>query len=268
MFRKLISHIYYIIFITTLFSCENINRNKVSFTAGFSNIESSVKGYRFDRDSLFSSLINKIDSVKEFIPVIHFYVDSIVPQYSQWEYNMFSDYILTHPNKYLTKMKLDSLTLVTLAESDDGYFHYFLLDRCDSIIYHKFSDTYHTIILNRRYKDWNDDGENEIVEHRLYIGQNWTTTSEFVFSLKNDKLNLIFCIELSEENCVSSDPQGYGRLITRQYRKKGNGLYYITQLERRCNCSTPETKPDKVLSVTHYTISTNDLIKRYGNNTN
>ena len=219
----------------------------------------------FNRDSLYADIIGKLKHEPAYLPVIRYLVDSIALLSNKYEYETLTNYLFTAPHKYVTKMSIDSMTLVTMAADDNGEFHYFLLNSRDSIVFHRFSDTYHTIILNRSFRDWNNDGKKEIVEHRQYIGQRWLSTSEFVFSADNNKLQLLFCINLSEENCLSGDSIGY--LTTRSYQKTAQGLFYITQNKTYCNCNESESQPKGRRSTTHYTISADSLIKTYGNNT-
>lgn len=212
-----------------------------------------------DGDSLYTSLIDKLGPDPEYRSVVRFLVDSIVPQYNRYELEASSGYIFADPGKYLTKMEMDSLTLVTMAETDNGYFHYFLLDSSDSIVDHKFSDTWHTTVLERTLRDWNGDGAMEVVERRRYVIQGLESISEFVYTVKNNRWNLLFCIVLSERSSLR-DIQGFGHLTTRSYKRINDSLFYITHCESKCNLDEAEPKPCGTVSTTHYTISADSLI--------
>lgn len=218
----------------------------------------------FNSDSLYVDLVGKVGADAKYISVMRFLVDSIVPSYNRYQCAAYSNHILDNPLKYLTQTKLDSMTLVTMAEGDKGCFYYFLLDRHDSIVCHQFSDTYHTIVLDRTFRDWNNDGEKEIVERRQYVGQLWSSISEFVLYVEDNKLRIMFCINLSEENCITVDSMGLGSLTTRQYQATKDGLFHVTERASRCNCDKYEAKPKGKVSTMYYTISADYLIKTYG----
>lgn len=232
----------------------------VAFSVCRNGTQRSECDSTLDKDSLYMALIHKLGPDAEYRSVLRFLVDSIIPRYNRYELAARSGSILADPGKYLTKISLDSLSLVTMAESDDGDFHYFLLDDSDSIVYHQFSDTYHTTILERTCRDWNGDGAMEIVERRRYIISGFESLSEFVYTIKENRLNLLFCIALSEKNSLR-DEDGSGRLTTRSYKRINDSLFYITRRESRCDIDQEESKPCGKVSTTHYTISADSLIR-------
>lgn len=244
-------------------SCGNSTRSGTSVTdVSTAPVMRDSTVYRLvsDRDSLYAGMIGKLETETYYVPVIRFLVDSLVPQYNSYEYDYRSDYIFTDPLRYLTRTELDrGRTLVTLAEDDNGCFHYFLLDTFGSIIWHRFSDTYRTRILGRKFCDWDVDGRKEIVERRENIVSGFVSTREYVFSVDTDGLKLRFCIELSSANYIGADSFG-GYLTRRNYEHLGNGLYRITQRESRCD---EESNPHGEVSITRYTISPDSLIILY-----
>lgn len=220
---------------------------------------------RLNRDSLYSQLIDKLETKTHYAPVIRFLLDSLVPQYNEYEYARFSDFCLAGPRDYLTQMKLNGLTLVTLDEDAVECLHYFLLNPSDSIVWHHSVDVLRTSIQDRTFRDWDGDGEKEIVEHRQNIVSGFVGTTEYVFSVEEKRLKLLFYIELSVENYINADSQGFGHLTRRDYKGIGKGMFYITQRESKCD---KEGKPHGKISTTHYTISSDSLIKIYSNNEN
>lgn len=213
----------------------------------------------FQRDSLYDGLMAKPGMDIYYAPVIRFLLDSLVSRYNEYEYPLFSSDFLPKPADYLTRMELDGLTLVTLNETAANSLHYFLLSPSGSIVWHHSTDVYRTRILGREFRDWNGDGKKEIVERRQNIVNGFAGTYEYVFSVGENRLRLLFCIELSLENYTGADSLG-GYLTTRSYKRAGNGLFCITQRESRCD---GEGKPRGKVSVTRYTISADSLIKIY-----
>ena len=240
-------------------SCGNESRRvpTTSTTGPLVAVDSTAYGSVFNCDSLYIDMIGKLEANTYYVPVIRFLIDSLVPQYNKYEYDSRSGYIFADPLRYLTRTELDGgRSLVTLAEDDRGSFHYFLLDRSDSIIWHCFSDTYRTRIVERKFCDWNSDGSKEIVERRENIVNGFVSTQEYVFSVEADQLKPLFCLELSLVNYIGADSLG-GYLTRRRYEHLGNGLYRITQQESRCD---NEGTPNGEITVTTYTLSADSVM--------
>ena len=226
--------------------------------------DTAERGIVFRRDSLYARLMAKPGMETGYAPVIRFLLDSLVPRYNEYEYPLFSSDFLPKPGNYLTRMELDGLTLVTLNETVANSLHYFLLSPSGSIVWHHSTDVYRTRIPGREFRDWDGDGKKETVERRENIVSGFVGTYEYVFSVGENRLRLLFCIELSLENYIGADSLG-GHLTRRDYKRLGNGLFCITQRESRCN---GEGKPRGKVSVTRYTISADSLIRMYKDHEN
>lgn len=262
-------HRYYniIFFLLVCSACGNgnVSRNSTIGTSTPSVADSTACMITLNRDSLYTSLMGKLDIGTHYAPVIRFLVDSLITQYNGYEDLFVSEFCLPEPHRYLTQMELDGLRLVTLREGSLGWLHYFLINPSDSIVWHHSVCVLRTGILDRTFRDWDGDGKKEIVEHRKNIVSGFVGTNEYVFSIEENRLKLLFCIELSLENYVGADSLGFGHLTRRSYKHIGKGLFDIVQQESRCD---EEGKPHGKISPKYYTISADSLVKMYDNNEN
>lgn len=82
---------------------------------------------------------------------------------------------------------------------------------------------------------------------------------EYVFTIRKEKLRLLFCIELSGTSYLGTDSLSV-YLTRRSYQRLDNGLYRITECKSpTCDRNNPQGKT----SIIRYTISADSLINQY-----
>ena len=224
------------------------------------------------KDSLYAELINKVNNDSIYEPVIRFIINELNPTNTHFNDIPFkeSDYFTNErffeePLKYLKKMKINNYILVIVHYSYPDGLGYFIIDQNNEVADYVYFSGDRERVGNRKIYDWDNDGNDELVEVREYHGQLFEESTDVVYSVINGSIKLIFSITTREINCLTTDDHGMGRILLRKYKSKGNGIYLISETEGLANCYNESyPKPVKTLVRKEYQMNTQGLLNNFG----
>lgn len=192
------------------------------------------------RDSIYTTLIAKINGDSVYVPIISHVVDNVIPWWHMEDYSLIAnDPFFDNPLYWLTTTAVDDKTLITAEFCTLQCILYFLQNEEYLITGIMECNSYREHIDQRKICDWNADGGQEIVEKRSrYEGQGLIATTESVYSVANGVFVPIFTIQIQEVNCAQYDEHGCGKIVKRTYKRIKPDVFRITEISGRVDCNT------------------------------